>query len=65
MQTSSQFSKKSIIILDYQLDQNLSSKGLDFVAAKPKKFIWSLIESGRSHAKLMEENGDFENLVKL
>jgi len=55
----------SVLILDWQEDPVLSSKGgFDIVEALSPDGIYGLLEYGKTHAKRMEEQGRFASLKK-
>lgn len=57
--------KPRIIVLDWKNDPYMREKrGLDFVEALSDAGIRELLERGKSYAKVMEEEGQFETLRK-
>ena len=55
---------ENIITLDWTKDPIMKAKSSDFVSVTSKEGIWSMVDQGRSFAKQMERNGDFEGLSR-
>lgn len=57
--------QRKTLFLDWKRDPVVSKKGgFDVVEALSPDGIYGLLEQGKIHAKLMENNGDFQNLKK-
>lgn len=51
------------LILSYSRDPVMRDRSADFVnPGKGKQFIWDILEQGKRHAKIMEEQGEFRLL---
>lgn len=55
---------KDLVTLDWTKDPVMSTKAAEFVKVVSKDGIWDFLETGKKFAAQMEEQGDFECLVK-
>lgn len=56
----------SILRLDWSKDPVYQNRGyFDFVEVISKEGIWNILEQGKRHAKILEEQGRFRRLPKL
>lgn len=58
-------SSSNILMVDWKCDPVMQSQasGLSFIQTLSPDGIWSLLDQGRKHAQIMEEQGDFEILI--
>ena len=51
------------LILDFKLDPVMRERSSEFVKVrKGKQFVWDIMEQGKSHAKIMDKQGEFRIL---
>lgn len=58
-------SEESTLVLDFKRDPIMKDKAGEFIKTVSKQTIWDILEQGRSHAKLMDERGDFDSIPRV
>jgi hypothetical protein len=55
-------SENPTLVLDFKRDPVMKDHASEFVKLVSEQTIWDILEQGKSHAKIMERNGEFDLL---
>ena len=61
---SEEFVDRPKLVLDFKRDPVMKDRATEFIKVVSKQAIWDILEQGKKHAKVMDQNGEFDLLPR-